>query len=113
MSNVIFDCPEILSETVIELTKATKEFPIPCSRPTLERWMRKGCRGIRLETVKIGGKRYTSKEAIQRFLIRQQRIGPDEAPAPTKKSMSKKEIAEKSKRFNLPEPEEKKPKKPR
>lgn len=31
------------------------------------RWALRGVRGVRLETVKIGGTTYTSREAIQRF----------------------------------------------
>ena len=31
------------------------------------RWALRGIRGVRLETVKIGGTTYTSREAIQRF----------------------------------------------
>jgi hypothetical protein len=31
------------------------------------RWTLRGLKGIRLETVKIGGTTYTSREAIQRF----------------------------------------------
>ena len=34
---------------------------------TLWRWIRRGIRGVRLETVKLGGLTYTSKEALQRF----------------------------------------------
>lgn len=37
---------------------------------TLHRWHLRGCRGVRLETVLIGGRRYTSKEALQRFFAR-------------------------------------------
>ena len=31
------------------------------------RWSLRGIRGVRLETVKVGGTTYTSREAIQRF----------------------------------------------
>ncbi len=34
---------------------------------TLYRWSQRGCRGVRLETVQIGGTRCTSREALQRF----------------------------------------------
>jgi hypothetical protein len=37
-------------------------------RATAERWRMRGCRGVRLETVLIGGKRYCSSEALQRFV---------------------------------------------
>lgn len=34
---------------------------------TLERWVRHGHRGVKLEGLPLGAKIYTSKEAIQRF----------------------------------------------
>ena len=38
---------------------------------TLHRWAsRGGVRGVRLETVRIGGIRYTSAEALERFIVR-------------------------------------------
>ena len=38
---------------------------------TVWRWALYGvCNGIRLESIKIGGQRFTSREAIGRFLVR-------------------------------------------
>jgi hypothetical protein len=37
---------------------------------TLWRWIAKGARGVKLESVLIGGKRYTSEEALARFIAR-------------------------------------------
>ena len=34
------------------------------------RWMKKGVRGVKLDSVSIGGTRYTSIEALQRFVDR-------------------------------------------
>jgi len=34
------------------------------------RWMRSGLSGVRLETVIVGGQRFTSKEALNRFWAR-------------------------------------------
>lgn len=42
---------------------------------TVWRWTRRGLRGIRLETLRIGGTTYTSKEALQRFANQLSRIG--------------------------------------
>lgn len=42
------------------------------------RWTLRGVRGVRLETVKIGGTTYTSREAIQRFSERL--AGPESSP---------------------------------
>ena len=34
---------------------------------TVYRWTTTGCRGVTLETLQIGGTRFTSHEALQRF----------------------------------------------
>jgi hypothetical protein len=38
-----------------------------CHVSTLYRWATAGCRGIRLETIQVGGTCCTSREALQRF----------------------------------------------
>jgi hypothetical protein len=40
----------------------------PVNISTIHRWRHVGCRGVLLETVLRGGVRYTSKEAMQRFV---------------------------------------------
>ena len=35
---------------------------------TVRRWSTTGIRGVRLQTALIGGRRYTSREAIRRFI---------------------------------------------
>src|SRR5262245_4075347 len=61
-----------LSEQLLTLSAAAREIPGPSGRglhvSTLWRWMQRGVRGIRLETVMIGGIRYTSREALERFI---------------------------------------------
>ena len=49
------------------------------SRCTLFRWAFKGVRGVKLETLVCGHKRFVSKEAIARFVEAQNR---DQTPAP-------------------------------
>ena len=39
------------------------------------RWMTHGVKGVRLESVKIGGSRYTSKQALQRFTDAHSQVG--------------------------------------
>ncbi|HET6249493.1 MAG TPA: DUF1580 domain-containing protein [Tepidisphaeraceae bacterium] len=46
-------------------------------RSVLERWRTRGIRGVVLETVKIGGTRYTSAEALARFVERCSTPGAD------------------------------------
>lgn len=59
-------------ELLIHFQKATREFPGRgvCIQ-TLHRWRLHGVRGIKLETIMIGGLRYTSREAIARFIAAQ------------------------------------------
>jgi hypothetical protein len=97
-------CEKLLDEVLIPIAEAVKELPVRnVSRACLERWMRQGVNGTVLESVRIANRRYTSKEALRRFIIRSQTPQPQAAPAFS--AMSKKELAEKSKKFGLPEPE--------
>ena len=50
--------------------EAAKSFPDRPHTSTIWRWHRRGIKGVRLETAIIGGRRYTSREAIQRFIER-------------------------------------------
>lgn len=38
------------------------------SRATAMRWMLNGVGGVRLDSTKIGGARYTTREAVERFI---------------------------------------------
>ncbi len=50
-------------------TEAAAQFPgRRPSRATMWRWYLRGCKGVKLETLLIGGQRYTSKAAIERFI---------------------------------------------
>jgi hypothetical protein len=55
-------------ERLLSMNEAQSEFPIKPSTPTLWRWVLKGTCGVVLESVKIGGRRFTSKQAIERFI---------------------------------------------
>ena len=57
------------SERLISFATAAREFPGgPVHVTTLQRWRSHGIRGVRLETILRGGARYTSREAIERFI---------------------------------------------
>ena len=62
------DTLTIFREKFLTLTEATKLLPGRPNVATLWRWRTSGCRGIKLETVLIGGKRMVSREALQRFV---------------------------------------------
>jgi hypothetical protein len=57
---------------------------------TWHRWAGQGCRGVRLETIMVGGIRYTSLAAIARFIERLSRArdgdptGATTAPVPSR-----------------------------
>jgi hypothetical protein len=77
----------LADETLIAMRAACSEFPVKISRACLERLIRKGTRGVRLETIFIANRRYTSREAIRRFIERSQNA-PHEMSAPTQGATS-------------------------
>lgn len=56
---------DIQNEPLLSLTKAAQTDHVHVS--TVHRWRLRGILGIKLETIRIGGKRMTSREALQRF----------------------------------------------
>jgi hypothetical protein len=65
--------PDLTRETLILLAEAPAHFPP--TRPgkkvhvlSVRRWARAGAGGVRLETVDLGSRVYTSVEAVGRFL---------------------------------------------
>ena len=83
---------DIESETLIHFSAAAREFPgRPVCMQTMHRWRLHGVRGVRLEAVLIGGLRYTSLEAIARF-IRAQNVD-DPQPATTAKQRARQSAA--------------------
>lgn len=81
------------SETLIHFATAARQFPGKgvCIQ-TMHRWRLNGVRGTKLETVLIGGMRYTSKEAIQRF-VEAQNARDTVVPAPTPSQRAKQSAA--------------------
>lgn len=68
------------SEELIPFEGCGQLIPGRPSRCTMFRWAFKGVRGVKLETLVCGHKRFTSKEAIARFVAAQ---NAPETPAPT------------------------------
>jgi Protein of unknown function (DUF1580) len=54
-------------ESLIRLAQAAQELPGRPHLSTVVRWSLRGIKGVRLETVVVGGRRFTSREAIRRF----------------------------------------------
>ena len=78
MSAKIQNCQWLIErgETLVQMFKAHKYFMVDTSPSTAQRYFRRGISTphghFYLETVVIGGKRFTSEEAIMRFLLAQQ-----------------------------------------
>lgn len=68
-----------LTETLVNFQHAGKHIPGNPALCTLHRWRLSGVRKTKLETLLVGGIRYTSIEAINRFIAAQNR---DELPPP-------------------------------
>jgi hypothetical protein len=61
---------DLATESLLSITDAAKSLPGRPHVSTLHRWRLRGIRGIKLETILLGGKRLTSREALQRFADR-------------------------------------------
>ena len=59
-----------LTEALLTLTQAAATLPSKPHASTIHRWRLRGVRGIRVETIMVGGRRYTSREALERFSVR-------------------------------------------
>lgn len=59
--------PEFLKEQRLTIAQLANREGVSVS--AVWRWILKGCRGHRLESFCLGGKRLTTEEAFQRFVI--------------------------------------------
>jgi hypothetical protein len=88
---------------LLSLAEAARLLPKAPNPATLWRWRTKGIRGVRLKTVLVGGRRYVSRAALNRFIqavtaATQQSDGPSAAAAPQKGS-TRRRSAETSRRL--------------
>jgi len=58
----------IALDEALPFADAARIIPGRPSRMTLHRWTHRGLRGVRLETLLIANRRYTSRQAIERFI---------------------------------------------
>ena len=118
MSGKVLNDPRILEdENLVQLCKIRKHLPFKTSPATINRWIRRGARGVVLATA-LGScnRRYTSERAISEFLVA---IQGDTATPPrtdigTRPGMSKKELTREMKKLGLrpqgePKPSKSKP----
>jgi len=59
---------KLLAEDVLSMSQAAREIPGRPHVSTVWRWANRGIKGERLATVSIGGRIFTSRQAVTRFL---------------------------------------------
>jgi hypothetical protein len=74
-----------LDEKLVTLTEASKILPGRPHISSLWRWHRRGVRGVRLETLVVAGRRFTSLESLERFTAATT-AAADGQPMPTRTS---------------------------
>jgi hypothetical protein len=57
------------AEKMIRVGEAANHIPGHPHVATVWRWALRGVRGVKLETVLVGAQRFTSHEAIERFIV--------------------------------------------
>ena len=69
MSEISFaKLTQLLAETRISFTQLAQEQDV--SIPTVWRWWSRGIKGIRLDAFNVGAKKFTTREAFERWIAR-------------------------------------------
>jgi hypothetical protein len=88
----------VATELIFPLSELPDRIPPRAGRklsiPTSYRWSTRGVRGIVLETVQVGGTRYTSAEAVQRFTDALTRARDGQSPSERAPVVVKKRLAQ-------------------
>jgi hypothetical protein len=87
--------PIPLAETLLTLTQAANHLPVRPHASTLWRWYKRGVRGIKLETLVVAGRRYTSLEALERF-VASSTAAADGQPHPTRTPLQRQRAIERA-----------------
>ena len=84
---------DIQSESLISMAQVGARIPGRPSACTIWRWATRGIRGRVLETIILGGRRYTSVQALQRFGVQGRQVdGPGiRTPAVRQKAIQRAE----------------------
>jgi myo-inositol catabolism protein IolC len=92
----------LMGERLITITEAANNFGgIAVPLNTVRKYIYQGVKGLKLESILING-RYTSREAIQRFIERKQNIGqPTEKEKTKPKRMTQAQIDAGLKRYGI------------
>lgn len=75
MPPIDFSCEHLLT-----IAQAAREAPGRPNVSTIFRWIQRGVRNVRLESNLVGGRRFTSREALQRFIARCSAAAAGDAP---------------------------------
>ena len=71
---------DIQSEEILSLSHAARSLPGHPHVSTIHRWRLRGVQGVKLETFRIGGRRFTTLEALERFSARVTAVVNGESP---------------------------------
>ncbi len=66
-------------DDLLSIADATRNIPGHPSPRTVRSWINPGIRGVRLETILLGGRRWTSKQALKEFVDQVTRAGAVES----------------------------------
>jgi len=88
---------DISSERLLSLTEAAKSLPGRPHISSIFRWLSNGVRGVKLESCLIGGRRFTSQEALERFCAATT-AAADGGPAPVRTSRQRQRAIEQAER---------------
>lgn len=58
---------DLAAETLVSLKAVTRRYSPPLHLNTVRRWERVGIRGVKLRTLMVGGRVYTSEQELTRF----------------------------------------------
>ena len=94
------------TETLLTIREAILCFPRQPRKSTLCRWYKTGSKGVILETIWFGGRIFTSKEAIDRFIqatteVARKRNVQSTFRTPTEASRSKEKARKILERFGV------------
>ena len=85
---------DLVQEMLITFAQAARMFPGTISPNTVARWALYGTKGTLLESVKAGRRRFTSKEAVHRFIYHLSERPDRREPSPNAKRRAR--LAEES-----------------
>lgn len=86
---------DIQAETIVSISEAPQHIPGRPSMATVWRWVLKGTRAGKLESILIGGRRFTSLEKIQIFAEQSTAAADGETP-PTQTSTQRERAIKKA-----------------